>query len=114
MNQNKATIFLLILILFFTISISAQDLSDGVYKGTGEGMHGEMVIQIEIETGEITELEVLEHSETPTIAETAIEKVKEKILENQNWDVDTVAGATYTSDGIKEGVKEALAKATSN
>lgn len=114
MNQNKVTVFLLILILFFTISISAQDLADGVYEGVGEGMHGEMVIEVEVRSGQITALEVLEHNETPTIADTAIEKVTEKILENQDWDVDTVTGATYTSDGIKEGVKKALAKATNN
>ena len=48
--------------------------------------------------------------ETKRIAEPAIEKLTAAIIEKQSVEVDDVAGATYTSQGFKEAVKNALAK----
>ena len=58
--------------------------------------------------GKFTEVKVLEHSETAGISDPAIEKIPAAIVEAQSADVDIVSGATFTSKGIIEAVKNAL------
>lgn len=48
--------------------------------------------------------------DTKRIAEPAIEKLTSEIIAKQSVDVDDVAGATYTSQGFKEAVADALKK----
>lgn len=78
--------------------------------GTGEGYNGDIVVEVTRDGDTITAVEVVDHADTPRIARRAISTVTENIIEAQSADVDTVAGATYTSEGIIEATKEALAK----
>ena len=55
-------------------------------------------------------MQVLSHSETLGISDPAIEQIPAAIVEAQSTDVDGVAGATVTSDAIKNAVKDALSK----
>lgn len=84
---------------------------DGTYTGTGEGMMGPITVEVVVSSGAITSITLKEHKETEGIYEKAETWVVAAILENQTTDVDSVSGATYTSEGIKEAVADALKNA---
>ena len=58
----------------------------------------------------ITAIKVIKMAETKRIAEPAIEKLTAEIIAKQSVEVDSVAGATYTSEGFKEAIADALKK----
>lgn len=81
----------------------------GEMIGTGAGLHGPVVVRVESSDGNTIEnIEVIEHSETPGIGTKAIDELPAIIVQNNNYDVDHISGATVTSNAIKEGVKEAM------
>lgn len=81
----------------------------GEMIGTGAGLHGPVVVRVESSDGNTIEnVEVIEHSETPGIGTKAIDELPAIIVQNNNYDVDHISGATVTSNAIKEGVKEAM------
>ena len=41
----------------------------------------------------------------------AIDELPSRIVEAQTWDVDAVSSATFTSDAIREAVRDCLAQA---
>ena len=94
---------------------SLTDLEDGVFTGYGEGFIDLIYVQVVVEGGIITEIEIMSHSETEMYMEMALEGIDgnpdivSQILEAQNGDeVDVVSGATASSIGIVEAVKNAL------
>ena len=58
--------------------------------------------------GAITAVEVTDHNDTPFIADGAIETLTKAIVANQSSEVDVVSGATYTSRGVMNAVKDAV------
>ncbi|MFW6278871.1 MAG: RnfABCDGE type electron transport complex subunit D, partial [Bacillota bacterium] len=83
-------------------------MEDGVYTGTGEGHNGDMEVEVTVENGEITEINVVDHQDTADIAESAFTTLEERIIEQQETDVDTVSGATNSSNGYLEAIQDAL------
>ena len=86
--------------------------ADGTYTGTGVGMHSNIVGNVVVKDRKIADVEVVSHDETPGISDLPIELIPQEIIEAQSADVDTVSAATYTSNGIIEAVKNALAGTT--
>ena len=84
---------------------------DGTYTGTGQGMMGEMRVEVTIANGAMTKIVLKEHSETSGKYQKAEKTVIESILQQETTDVDAVSGATETSDGIKQAVEDALKQA---
>lgn len=84
------------------------------YDGTGEGMHGDVKVQVALEDGKIKDVKVVEQSEIEEIAGPAIERMPQRIVDAQSINVDTVTGATVTSTAILEATKDALTKAGVN
>lgn len=82
--------------------------ADGVYQGTGTGYGGTTAVEVTVENAQIIAVEVLSHHDTPSFFSRAKEPVISSILRRQTWEVDSVSGATYSSRGIKDGVKNAL------
>ncbi|MFW6278994.1 MAG: FMN-binding protein, partial [Bacillota bacterium] len=79
-----------------------------VNTGTAEGHGGDITVEVVTENGEISDLEVVEHSETEDIAEPAFEELIAAVKEEQSAEVDTVSGATVTSEAFIEAVEKAL------
>lgn len=84
---------------------------DGTYYGTGTGFGGEVKVKVVIADGVITEITIEsaggEDGSYLARAKTLIAKV----LEKQSPNVDTVSGATYTSNGIISAIQNALSQA---
>ena len=83
----------------------------GAYTGTAAGKNGDVKVEVTFSANAIDSVKVVEHSETAGISDGAIENIPAAIVENQSLAVDTVSGATITSDAILQAVADAVAQA---
>jgi uncharacterized protein with FMN-binding domain len=83
----------------------------GSYEGNAEGHIGPMKVQIVTDQYEIKEIKILEQQETPVIADIVYEKIPDRIIKANSPEVEVVAGATYTSNGLIKAIKDGLNKA---
>ena len=82
--------------------------ADGVYVGSSRGYGGAVRVQVTMESGNITEVEILDAShETKQFLRRA-KRLLTTVVETQSWEVDAVSEATYTSRGILGAVQNAL------
>ncbi|OZV11996.1 flavocytochrome c [Tissierella sp. P1] len=86
----------------------------GKYIGEGKGINGTVKVEVTVTEDEITDIKVLEHNETPGVSDLAIDDLPLQIIEAQGLGIDTVAGATMSSNAILEAVGQALEKAGAN
>jgi len=80
-----------------------------IFTGSAEGYGGEIILEVKLVDGEIIEIEIVEHAETEDIADPAFEDLKEAVISQQIIEVDTISGATITSEAFISALKEALA-----
>ncbi|WP_051544882.1 FMN-binding protein [Butyrivibrio sp. MC2021] len=98
--------------------LEAEDIStykDGVYTGVGAGKRGDIILSVTISEGRVSELSEVSQKETPSFWEKA-KALLTKIVElKPSYDeidgIDTISGATVSSNGIKEALKDAFAQA---
>ena len=86
-------------------------IGSAVLESTVDGKNGPIVVDVVVENGVITKVEVRQHSETQGVGSVAVDWMPGRIVEANSVDVDGVTGATITSDAIKTAVAEALGKA---
>lgn len=89
-----------------------QGYRDGVYTGVGTGFRGKISVEVTVENGTITNITVLSSSDDRKFSKRAIKGILPNIISQQSVDVDTVSGATFSSNGILEAVADALKEAT--
>ena len=92
----------LLLTLFLPANALAASLQDGIYRDQADGYGGKVIVTVIVRDGKMTEITTEntggEKSEYYLKAEEALTK---EILEKQTIDgVDTIAGATSTSESI--------------
>ena len=79
--------------------------------GVGQGMDGDVLVEVTADQTKLYSVVVLKHNETPGIGTVAVEQIPGAMVEANSILVDAVTGATVTTDAIKEGVRNALAAA---
>lgn len=89
-------------------AIEIASLADGVYSGTGTGFRGDVVVSVTVANGQITSITVESYVDDAPYFSRAQSGVVDEILSQQRIDVDTVSGATFSSNGIIEAVANAL------
>ena len=82
----------------------------GVYTGSGQGFNGPIRVRVTVSGGNITNVEILSHSDDAPYFNRA-KAVIGRLLGKPGKSVDTVSGATYSSRGIIDAVRNALANA---
>lgn len=87
--------------------VGSFELEDGVYKGTGTGFAGDITVSVQIKDKQIVSIDIISSSDDEVFF-TRAKAVIDKIIEGQTLDVDTVSGATFSSRGIINAVKNAL------
>ena len=92
--------------------VSTEGLKDGEYEGTATGYGGPLTVRITVKGGKLTDIKVVSQTETPEYFNRA-KAVIGKILNSGNVNVDSVSGATISSNAIKKAVADALSKAGS-
>lgn len=94
--------------------ISIEDItasgtySDGVFKGSGEGFRGDIDVTVTVENGIISDISIESYKDDREFLQKAKNGVISAIIKSQSTDVDAVSGATFSSNGIKEAVADAL------
>lgn len=124
--KSKFIVFIVLVGLLSTILLGCQskpatndgnsDVASGLFKpgtytGEGEGIGGKVKVSVTVDENSITEVKILENSETKGIADAALEKIPAAIVEGQTLAVDAVTGATVTSQAILAAVEAALKEA---
>ncbi len=93
-----------------TISEPSSGYLDGTYTGTGVGFEGDITVEVSIVSGKIKTISILDTVDDSPYIDSA-SALLQSILKLQSTNVDTVSGATYSSIGLIEAVRDALAKA---
>lgn len=88
--------------------------ADGTYTGEAQGYGGTVAVELTVENGKITDLTITSAKKEDTAYLDAASAVIDSILEQQSTDVDTVSGATFSSNGILHAAEDALRKAEKN
>jgi len=92
--------------------LDSVDLSDGTYIGVAEGYGPELTVSVTVAENVITAVSVVSHNENNVkYYGKAIDAVPAAIIAAQTPVVDTISGATYTSNGIMQAVINALTPA---
>ena len=89
-------------------------LKDGVYRAKGQGFIDEIEVEMRVELGSIVSFRVIGHNETSQISKTALSTIPYQIEKNKTLKVDTVSGATETSNGIIQGARAVIRQAGGN
>ena len=89
----------------------SQSAQSGRYTVTGSGYGGDVAVEVTIENGAVTGLELGEHKESLVVIERAFPLLRQRILEAGTADVDSVSGATFSSYAVKSAVAQAMAQA---
>ena len=87
-----------------------ETLADNEYIGEGEGFGGTIKVKVTMDGDQISKIEVLSHGETAGVSDPAFETIPDAIIKAQSTEVDTAAGATFSSKGLIEAVNDALSK----
>lgn len=88
----------------------AAAYKDGTYYGSGTGFGGPLKVMVEISGGKIASIEIVENSDGSSYISKASALIS-SIISSQSTNVDTVSGATYSSVGIIQAVRDALSQA---
>lgn len=81
-----------------------------ILEGTGEGYKGPIKVAVTMDGEKISKVEILEQQETRVIWRRAVELCETLVGKTSTKDVEVVAGATYSSEGIFKAVEDALSK----
>lgn len=87
-------------------------LKDGTYEGVASGYGPNLTVSVVVKNGAVTRVQVVKHNEVNSrFYSRPIQTIPSEIVSAQSLDVDMVAGATFTSTGILNAVRDALSKA---
>ena len=84
---------------------------DGEYLGKASAYNGNVEVKVIISGGKMTAIDIVKTKDDEDYFFDAQKKVIPEILEKQSTDVDAVAGATTSSEGIAHAVQKALEQA---
>lgn len=90
---------------------AASPYADGTYTGKAQGYGGTVSVAVTILDGIITDVAIVSAKQEDAAYFDEAKGVIDEILEEQTTEVDTVSGATFSSNGILHAVADALGKA---
>lgn len=80
-------------------------------EGTGTGKHGDITVAVTFDQGKIQNIQVLKSHENKILASKVFTELKDNIVKHNTVALDSITGATVSSDGLKEAVADAAKKA---
>lgn len=94
------------------VAWSIFDADYGKYNRMSlENGTGDMEVTVTITDGKISDIVVNSHAESSDIGAPALDKLIQNAIASNSAEIDGASGATMTSDGFREAVAQALAKA---
>lgn len=108
--MKRISALLLALVMMLTMTAAVAEEATGTDKGFG----GAVTVTVTLTDGVITAVTAEGPNETDGIGSKAIESLPAAMVEGNTWNVDTMSGATLTSNGLIEATKAALTAAGVN
>ncbi len=108
------------LLVVFTMSLSLmacgkkvvnEGLKDGTFTGSGKGNNGPISVEVSVKDKKIAGITLKEHAETKGLGDVAMDSIIKLIVENNSTNCDVVSGATNSSNGLIEAVRNGLIEA---
>ena len=109
--MKKLTAALLVFLMMVMTGAMALAYTEGTYTATAQGNNGLVTVSVTFSADAITDVTVVEHSETAGLSDRPIAEIPAAIVENQSLAVDTVSGATNSSNAILTAVADCVAQA---
>ncbi|MFZ7120510.1 MAG: FAD-dependent oxidoreductase [Eubacteriaceae bacterium] len=118
-NLRGRIVFVLILTMVFslfgcqtqTTKKGNASFATGTYTGTAMGKLGPITVEVTFDEDQIQNVEVVSQNETEALAEIPIERIPSSVVEYQSLAVDTISGATLSSLGIINAIKDCVTQA---
>ena len=108
--MKRFAAMLIALVMMLTMVPAMADEVTGTAKGFG----GDVTVPLTVENGVITAAKAEGADETPGVGTPALEQLPAAMVAGNTVNVDVVAGATFTSNGVIEAAKAALVAAGLN
>lgn len=109
--MKKIALALLVCLLLVMTSAMALAYTEGTYTAQAQGNNGPVTVSVTFSADAITEVAVTEHAETAGLSDRPIEEIPAAIVEHQSLGVDTISGATNTSNAILNAVADCVEQA---
>ncbi len=94
------------------IGCSSGKYKNGTYEGVGRGASSDIKVSVEVASGKIKNIKLLEQKETKTLVEGVEQNMIPEIIKKQGTDgVEAISGATNSSKGVLDAVNKALEQA---
>lgn len=90
---------------------TAGAYTDGEWEGEAQGFGGMVSVKATVENGKISRIEIVSAKKEDKTYLSMAETMLPAMVEAQSADVDTISGATFSSEGIKNAAAQALKKA---
>ena len=98
----------LLLCILLSATMTGCTASAATRSGEAQGYGGILRVTVSMNGDDITEVKVTEHHETEGVGTRAIEVLPDMIVRTDSTDVDSVSGATITSNAIRAAVNQAM------
>ncbi len=95
----------------FTQAATSSNYRDGVYVATGASIFGDVTVAVKIQQHKIANVQIT--ATTTSYSESWIDGLPAQALARQGANVDTVSGASYSSQAFRDAVQQALQQAGS-
>lgn len=89
---------------------SAAAAEDGVYEATTSGHNAPITVAVTVAGDKIEKVEVTNENETIGVGKVTIERMTQRIADEQSLAVDVITGASITSRAILRAAEDALAE----
>ncbi len=80
-------------------------------EGTGVGKHGDVTVAVTFDNNKITDIKVVREQENKVLAAKVFTDLKDAVIATNSADLDAISGATFSSKGFLDAVKDAAKKA---
>lgn len=99
-------------VLLIGCSSGGGQYIDGIYEGSAQGAKSKIKVSVEVKGDKINNIQIVEHGETQSIIDAAIDVTIPEIIQEQSTeDIDVISGASKSSEAIVEAVESALSGA---
>lgn len=104
----RRTISLLLMAVLLPPSLTGCSARAEHRTGEAEGYGGTLKVSVTLNGDDITSVKITEHHETQGVGTRAIDALPKAIEEANSTNVDSISGATITSEAIKQAVNQAM------
>lgn len=106
--KSLTAAFLAIALTACSASTASNHYKAGTYQGTAAGRNGDVTVEVKLSDSKIESVTVTDQQETKGVADPALAKIPQAIVDQQSLAVDIVSGATITSTAIINASDEAI------